>query len=657
MQGGDGRTGDGQVPTIPDETERFPTWRAITLGFVVAGFIAVFPTYARIAGRASKLPAHGLLTALVLLVAINFLAKVIRPGFRMSFQELIIVIVIAIMAMSMVLGDVPIYLIAIIASPHYFASPANQWDTYLLPNLPAHLFPTNDGGEMTAFFTGLAPGEMIPWEAWAVPLFWWFSLLAAMQLFAVCAMVILRKQWVERERLVFPLAEVSIQVASDSSGPRLFTPLLRSRAFWIGVAIPGLTLSWNVAAHFVPSLPRIRFQLGGKASFVPARGFPPIYLIVEPFVVGLAFFANLQVLFSVWFFALLAGAQVGIANRLGFFLEGAEGGVAAAGGVGWQGFGGMAALVILGLWRARRHLWAVARRAFGRDGNLDDSTEILSYRFAFWGAVGSVIYVAAWLGRAGMTPAYAAVILGGWVIAYLAVARIVSETGLLYIYSAIAPQSLATNMLGTVGVPQSTTGALGAAQISFRGAYDTFVMTSAAHQGKLAHAMGGRRGIAALGYISAMGAAVAMAVTGIFLCYKHGAANFNLGPFNRPDAFLGRVVSNARNPASTNWPALAFFVAGALLVWLLNVLVWRFPMWPVHPIGFTVAGVFPVQALFMSTFVAWAAKLIILKIGGIPAYRRAAPLFLGLLVGTVIGTLLSIVTDLIWFPGSGHIGV
>jgi len=64
-----------------------------------------------------------------------------------------------------------------------------------------------------------------------------------MQLFAVCAAVILRKQWVEHERLVFPLAEASVQVARDSARPELFTPPLRSKAFWVGVAIPGTFLS------------------------------------------------------------------------------------------------------------------------------------------------------------------------------------------------------------------------------------------------------------------------------------------------------------------------------------------------------------------------------------------------------------------------------
>jgi len=639
-----------------EELEHFPTRRSICIGLLIAAFIAVVPPYVRIAARTAKPPAHGLLTIVVMAAAANFVAKLLSSKFRLSARELIFVMMISLMAMSFVLGDMPLFLIWLIASPYYFASPANQWDTYLVPNLPGHLFPTNEGGQMTAFFMGLGPGESIPWEAWLGPLFWWFSLMAAMQLFALCATVILRKQWVEHERLVFPLAEASLQVARDSARPELFTPLLRSKVFWVGVAIPGCSLAWNVVTHFYPTLPRITtpFAIAGKMSITPARSFPPIYLNIEPFVLGLAFFANLQMLFSVWFFALLAVVQVGIANRLGFVLEGAEGRIAASAGVGWQGFGGMMALVVLGLWRARRHLWGVIRKAFGKKADVDDADEILPYRFALCGAVLALIYIAGWLRRAGMTPALTAVFLGGWVVIYLAVARIISETGLFYVYSALAPQYIAGNMLGTVGLPQSTTGAFAATRIALRGGYDTFVMTSSAHAGKLAHVMKKTRSVAALGYISALGAAAAMVVMGILLCYKHGAANVELQPFWKPEAFLTTVVSAARNPVTTSWPGLCFFAGGVVFVWALNTLMWRFPMWPIHPIGFAVAGVWPIQALFMSTFVAWVAKFALLKLGGIPAYRRAVPLFLGLMAGAVIGTFLSIITDLIWFPGAGH---
>ena len=50
----------------------------------------------------------------------------------------------------------------------------------------------------------------------------------------------------------------------------------------------------------------------------------------------------------------------------------------------------------------------------------------------------------------------------------------------------------------------------------------------------------------------------------------------------------------------------------------------------------------------------WSAKTILLRIGGIRLYRRAAPFFVGLPVGYVSGILVSGIVDIIWFPDGGH---
>jgi hypothetical protein len=45
---------------------------------------------------------------------------------------------------------------------------------------------------------------------------------------------------------------------------------------------------------------------------------------------------------------------------------------------------------------------------------------------------------------------------------------------------------------------------------------------------------------------------------------------------------------------------------------------------------------------------------VILKIGGPSLYRKSKPLFVGLLVGYVLGVAFSTVIDAIWFPENGH---
>ena len=52
--------------------------------------------------------------------------------------------------------------------------------------------------------------------------------------------------------------------------------------------------------------------------------------------------------------------------------------------------------------------------------------------------------------------------------------------------------------------------------------------------------------------------------------------------------------------------------------------------------------------------IAWAAKSIILRIGGIQLYNRCRPFFVGILAGYAMAVLLSFVVDSIWFPEDGH---
>ena len=53
--------------------------------------------------------------------------------------------------------------------------------------------------------------------------------------------------------------------------------------------------------------------------------------------------------------------------------------------------------------------------------------------------------------------------------------------------------------------------------------------------------------------------------------------------------------------------------------------------------------------------VAWLAKLIMLKTGGVAFYRRSMPFFLGMLIGYVIAVTAGMAVDAIWFPQRGHV--
>ena len=147
----------------------------------------------------------------VCLIFANALLKILNFNWALRPAEMITVVV-----MGLVCTGIPVFLIgyflAIPTTPYYFASAENQWGTYVLPYLPTWLLPSNDGLAMTWFFEGLPIGEPTPWgtllAAWAMPLFWWLSFIWTLYLVCFCVVVLLRKQWIERERLAYPLMEV-----------------------------------------------------------------------------------------------------------------------------------------------------------------------------------------------------------------------------------------------------------------------------------------------------------------------------------------------------------------------------------------------------------------------------------------------------------------
>ena len=127
------------------------------------------------------------------------------------------------------------YLVGVIVSPYYFATPENRWSEFLHPYLPEFIFPQNRKGEMSWFYNGLPPDAAVPWESWAGPLFWWFTFIGAVAFACFCASIIIHRQWSEYEKLVYPAMEPIVEIASfGGSGKRLLPELMQGRMFWSG---------------------------------------------------------------------------------------------------------------------------------------------------------------------------------------------------------------------------------------------------------------------------------------------------------------------------------------------------------------------------------------------------------------------------------------
>lgn len=80
----------------------------------------------------------------------------------------------------------------------------------------------------------------------------------------------------------------------------------------------------------------------------------------------------------------------------------------------------------------------------------------------------------------------------------------------------------------------------------------------------------------------------------------------------------------------------------------------RFMWWSLSPIGLTVFTTGVLRNQVFTVFVTWLVKALILRIGGIGAYRKSVPFTQGMMVGYVAGVAFVFVSDWVFFPGQGH---
>jgi hypothetical protein len=114
------------------------------------------------------------------------------------------------------------------AAPRYYASAENRWQEIIFDYLPWWMYPSDFPGVIDRFYTGLNVGEALPWSAWLAPIFWACSAALAMTAIGIGATAIFQKQWVEHERLNFPLAQVPIELTHGFDQKRGWPPFMQS---------------------------------------------------------------------------------------------------------------------------------------------------------------------------------------------------------------------------------------------------------------------------------------------------------------------------------------------------------------------------------------------------------------------------------------------
>jgi hypothetical protein len=95
------------------------------------------------------------------------------------------------------------------------------------------------------------------------------------------------------------------------------------------------------------------------------------------------------------------------------------------------------------------------------------------------------------------------------------------------------------------------------------------------------------------------------------------------------------------NPlGNTLWMLLGGALALGML-WARSFL----PGFPLHPIGFLMCDSYAAHQVWFSIFLGWLCKVLITRFGGVETYRKAIPIFLGVVLGDVAMMIFWLIVD------------
>lgn len=618
------------------------TLRAFVTGLVCSALVGGGTQYGEIFLRSSRMSddfsTGGALFVFFFLVAVvNVVLKLLGPRLAFSPAELILVYVMMMTSCAVTGMGLTHYQIPLMATLPYFATPENDWANLVAPFVRGWMV-VEDPLACKYFFEGLPEGASIPWGLWLRPLAFWSVFFAAFYFAMVAIMVILRKQWIDNERLIYPIIRAPLDMIGEQRGG-LLSSFFKNPLMWLGFAVASIVTSSIGLHEYYDFIPSLNVLYPGITLPMLRDAIQLRFMISFP-VLGFAYLINQDVAFGLWFLDVLAKCLNGVFNTVGVYLRlrinhyGGSSGIFSS-----TAIGAMLTLVLYGAWVARGHLKDVVRKAFTRAPDVDDSGEILSYRNAVLGLLLSAAVMLLWLSAAGL-PLWAGVLfLFIAFVIFIAITRIVVEGGMA---ACRAPLIAPNFMLYAVGTP--ALGAQGVTALGYTYGWSsdirTFLMASIANGLKLlddTRFRGSKRLV--FGCVFASLAVSLAASFGLMLklAYDVGGVNIhgwfclgaNLLPFN----LVSTVVSRPIDLTWGMWMNMGF---GASAMGLLTFLRYKYLWWPLHPLGLTVAGSRVMDWTWFSIFLAWLVKIGVLHYGGPRMFRALRPFFLGLVLGQFV---------------------
>jgi hypothetical protein len=636
-------TKQGAAP-LP-EAEGGISARAIVLSLALVAVWAAIATYSDHYARVTwsfgwgALPS-GPVAFAFLLVVVNGLLIRVRPRRALSRAEVLVVYCLLTIPAAVIVVYVP-YMLPLAAYPYYHARIEPGWETSVLPFLPTWLHPAHP--ELIPWFwEGLPQGASLPWRDWFLPFLAWGSLALAMLVAMLCLGSLMRKDWIERQRLTFPLTEIPMGLVGDRPYPTLKQSVFGQRVFWAGFGLGGgvTLLVWlNTLYPAIPA-PQLYARAGQvfTGAGLPLSALSGMVVSITPATLGVLCLVPTEISFSLWVFYGLFLAFLVVCGSFGVPPQGSQamGGFNPRAFSDYAGAGGFVVVSAMVVYQSRSAFQSGLRSLLIGRTEAEDPRAPMSNRAALAGLLASNAFMVWWALHAGMSWWSFALIMAAFYVAMIGTARLVAAAGLTQPRPSPSTRWMVVRLLGA--------GALGPRSLAVYSYLTMGYMLEPQNLGivymmnslKLIHAGQVRARRFSGGAMAAVLVALLVGSAGLlYTAYHYGSVVMECWPITAvPTCAFREFTSSLASPERADrWLQLATLAGGGFtlaLFWLTSRFVW----WPLTPIGFIVASVYHTnEHVWTNALIAWGLTTLVRRYGGLRLYRSLRPAFLGLVLG------------------------
>lgn len=626
---------------------------ALVIGLVFAAICCAFAPYNNIRLQNSPLagghfPLASFGCFFFLLAVVNPILSLLKREWRLRFHELLLIWSMVTVATGIAYTGLMRTFIINITTPEWFTTTASNVGQVLLPLLPGSLFP-KDPSIIRPLYSGLDGGldmswgevlSRIPWTVWVVPLCWWGLFIVLVYMALVGMVGLFSHQWIENEKMNFPLLRV-LDILSEESEKTTLWSFFSHNYFIIGFSIPFILHTFNGLHTYFPEVPQLPTLILAQ-PYVPREGllsgFYKMKIYIYPAFIGFAFMASKQISFSLWSFFLMGGLLPGLLQLLGWRLPAAAIGTTFGPGLSkveeMQMIGAFAVFFFFIVWLARDYIKQVLLSFFSRRKTVEVSHGFFPPRSALILFLGGFIGIVAWLGLMGMDLLSTILFIPVCFMIQLVSSRLICQGGLPYFTLALAPSDGLLTFLDTRLIAPTAL-YLGAVvqKVAFLDMREA-LMPSLFHSSKLSDGSRPRNRFL-LGIVCAIAVGLVVSfVAMLALYYKFGISSL---PDDWAMETTRRIHENVAqlltHPEQSKEWNMIFTITGAVVMVLLVMGYHLFIWWPLHPIGYLTTYSSAMQVLWFGFFVGWLCNTLVLRYGGVNNFKEVRRLFIGMIVG------------------------